>query len=252
MRIEDVDRGREQPGAADDILRTLERFGLVWDGPVLFQSARAAAYEAALDRLRAAGLIYSCSCSRSELGETGGSIYPGYCRSAPRHPEVPLALRLRTDGFAPVTARDRLQGEQSEDVARISGDFVLRRRDGFYAYQLAVVVDDAEQAVSDVVRGFDLWDNTPRQLLLQQVLGLATPRYAHVPVVVDAQGRKLSKADAAPAADAAGAARVLATVLGLLCHAPPQDLRAAPPSEQLDWARRAWNITLLQGLKTVS
>ena len=129
---------------------------------------------------------------------------------------------------------------------------MLRRRDGFYAYQLAVVVDDADQGVSDVVRGFDLWDNTPRQLLLLQTLGLATPRYAHVPVVVDARGRKLSKADAAPATDATGAALALAKVLGLLQHRPPVELRAAPPAEQLSWALSTWNIMLLQGLKTVS
>jgi glutamyl-Q tRNA(Asp) synthetase len=252
VRIEDVDRGRELPGAADDILRTLERFGLTWDGPVLYQSTRADAYEAALERLRAAGLVYACSCSRTELGEAGGAVYPGYCRTAPRHPEAPLALRLRTAGFAPLTAHDQLQGELTEDVSRVTGDFVLRRRDGFYAYQLAVVVDDADQGITDVVRGLDLWDNTPRQLLLQQVLGLPTPRYAHVPLVVDRQGRKLSKADEAPAADAAAAAAVQARVLRLLGHAPPPELHAAPPAEQLEWARSRWDIRSLQGVTRLS
>jgi len=252
VRIEDVDRGRELPGAADDILRTLERFGLTWDGPVLYQSTRADAYEAALERLRAAGLIYPCSCSRSELGEAGGSVYPGYCRTAPRYPQAPLALRLRTAGFAPVTAHDRLQGERTEDVAGVTGDFVLRRRDGYYAYQLAVVVDDAEQGITDVVRGLDLWDNTPRQLLLQRILGLPTPHYAHLPLVVDPHGRKLSKADDAPAADASAAAAVLARVLGLLGYALPAELRAGPPAEQLEWARLQWNIFNLQRLTVLN
>ena len=252
MRIEDVDGSREMPGAADDILRTLERFGLTWDGPLLYQSSRTDVYEAALGPLRAAGLIYACSCSRSELGEVGGSVYPGYCRAALRHPHSPLALRLRTTGFPPLTAEDRLQGELTEDVARVTGDFVLRRRDGFHAYQLAVVVDDADQGISDVVRGADLWDNTPRQLLLQQLLGLPVPRYAHVPLVVDAQGRKLSKAEEAPAADATAAAGVLTRVLTLLRHPPPPELAGAPPAEQLAWARSLWNINSLQGLTTIT
>jgi glutamyl-Q tRNA(Asp) synthetase len=197
VRMEDLDAPRQQPGAAEDILRTLERFGLAWDGPVAYQSLRAPRYEAALDRLRRH--TYWCGCSRREIADSslglatdGARIYPGTCRGGLAHGRAPRALRLRTDAQA-IAFRDRVQGEQSQVLAVDVGDFVLYRADGQFAYQLAVVVDDAEQGVTDVVRGADLLDSTARQIYLQRLLGAPTPRYLHVPVALDASGTKISK-----------------------------------------------------------
>jgi glutamyl-Q tRNA(Asp) synthetase len=250
VRIEDVDRAREVPGAAADILQTLERFGLFWDGPVLYQSTRSEAYAAALARLTAAGLTYECSCSRSELAADGSEgRYPGTCRDGPRRRDVPLAVRFRTEGRGDITVEDRLQGRFSESVAAAVGDFVLRRRDGFWSYQLAVVVDDAFQGITDVVRGVDLLDNTPRQRLLQGALGLPSPRTLHLPLLVEPAGGKLSKSRQALPVEPASAPQVLSEVLALLRHGPPPELQHAPVAEQLAWAVAAWNPSRLQGVR---
>ena len=195
IRIDDLDRPRAVPGAADDILRMLEALGMTWDGRVVFQSTRGAAYHAAFHRLRRSGLVYPCRCSRKEIADSSirgieGYVYPGSCRSG-------LAGRARAwriDARAPAIAfDDAVQGPQHQDVATAVGDFVLYRSDGQYAYHLACAVDDAEQGITHVVRGADLLVSTPRQILVQRALGLATPRYAHVPVAVNADGQKLSK-----------------------------------------------------------
>lgn len=192
VRIEDLDPPREVPGAAEAQLRTLTGFGLVSDLPVVRQSERHALYATALERLLAAGLAFPCHCSRSDLVRAEG-IHRA-CIGAAR-PEA--AIRLQVVEGTRVGFEDRWFGRYAQDLAQAVGDFVLRRADGLWAYQLAVVVDDAEQGVTDVVRGADLLDSTPRQILLQRALGLPTPRYAHLPLVVDAQGRKLSKSLAA-------------------------------------------------------
>ena len=253
VRIEDVDRAREVPGAADEILATLERFGLAWDGPVLRQSDRGSLYQAAFARLEAAGLVYPCSCSRAELepGSGGETRYPGTCRAGPRRSGAALSYRLRTDGVPPVTVEDRIQGALTQDVGAVVGDFGLRRRDGFWSYQLAVVIDDADQGITDVVRGLDLWDNTPRQRLLQACLKVPALRYLHLPLVVQPDGAKLSKSRAALPADSAAAPLVLSGVLGLLRHPVGRELHGAPVEEQLSWAARHLNIDLLQGLTRV-
>ena len=253
VRIEDVDRAREVEGAADAILRTLERFGLDWDGPVLHQSARSEAYRAALETLAGLGLTYNCSCSRSDLGaaETPERRYPGTCRGGPTSLGVPVATRFRVDGAGPVTVEDRLQGPYTQSVDEAVGDFVLRRRDGFWSYQLAVVVDDAYQGITDVVRGLDLLDNTPRQRLLQAALGVPQPRLLHLPLLTEADGQKLSKSRRALPADLAAAPATLTQVLALLRHEPPCELHGAPVREQLAWAGMAWNPSLLQGLRNV-
>lgn len=211
VRIEDLDPPREVAGAADAQLRSLEAFGLVPDEPVLRQSGRGAAYQAALDRLAARGLVFTCHCSRRDLADAHGvhrCCVPGESRADP-------AIRFRIPDGARVAFDDAIQGHQEQDVAAVVGDVVLRRADGPWAYQLAVVVDDAAQGITDVVRGADLIDSTPRQILLQRALGLPTPRYAHLPLVLDARGRKLSKslasrplddADPLPALRAAWAA----------------------------------------------
>ena len=253
VRIEDVDRTREVPGAADGILRTLERFGLHWDGPVLYQSTRDDAYRAALERLARLGLTYGCSCSRANLaaGEAPEARYPGTCRGGPARAGVAVATRFRVEGYAPVTVADRLQGAYTQSVDAAVGDFVLQRRDGFWSYQLAVVVDDAHQGVTDVVRGLDLLDNTPRQRLLQAALGLPAPRTLHLPLLIDADGGKLSKSRRALPVDPVSAPATLSQVLALLCHTPPRMLHGAAVGEQLAWACGTWKPSLLQGLKEV-
>ncbi len=208
VRIEDLDRPRNVAGAAEGILEQLARCGLVADEPPLRQSARTALYDAALARLRASGLAYACGCSRRDLElavapEAGRArhaelVYPGTCRDG-LNGKAERSFRLRTDLVQagapgePILWTDRRLGPRSEDVATSVGDFVLRRADGVWAYQLAVVVDDAAQGISDVVRGEDLAGNTARQILLQHALGLPTPRYLHTPLVLAASGEKLSK-----------------------------------------------------------
>ena len=197
VRIEDLDPPREIPGAAAAQLRTLAACGLHPDGPVMRQSDRGGSYQAALQRLLDAGAAFECHCSRSDLAPDDG-IHRA-CRPGHRRPDP--AIRLRVPDGTRVAFDDALQGRVGQDVAREVGDFVLRRADGFWAYQLAVVVDDAAQGITDVVRGADLLDSTPRQILLQRALGLPTPQYAHLPLIVDEDGRKLSKTLAAAPID---------------------------------------------------
>lgn len=253
LRMEDLDKPREQPGAADAILRQLEALGLVWDGAVLYQSAREARYRDALDRLSRAGLTYPCGCTRREiadsaLGIDGAHVYPGTCRNGLPPGKVARATRLRT-APEPIRFVDRVQGECLQSVAREVGDFVLLRADGLIAYQLAVVVDDADQGITDVVRGADLIDSTARQLLLQRQLGLATPRYAHVPVAVNAAGEKLSKQTGAASIDPAHGASAIAGALLFLGHPPPVDL---PPQDLLSWALAHWDIGRVPRVRALS
>jgi glutamyl-Q tRNA(Asp) synthetase len=215
VRIEDLDPPREIPGAAMEQLRALAAFGLQADGPVLRQSERGDIYQAALDKLLASGAAFACHCSRSDLADDGGihrHCVAGAERTTP-------AFRLRVPPAATLSFEDAIQGRVSQDISEEVGDFVLKRADGYWAYQLAVVVDDAAQGITEVVRGADLLDSTPRQILLQRALGLATPRYAHLPLVVDAHGRKLSKSlDALPvdASDPLPALRAAWQALGQL------------------------------------
>ncbi|HET7202166.1 MAG TPA: tRNA glutamyl-Q(34) synthetase GluQRS [Steroidobacteraceae bacterium] len=250
VRIEDLDPPRERPGAADDILRTLEALDLHWDGTVLRQSERTQAYAAALARLRQRDLLHACDCTRSELmaladnrardpGAADELFHPRQC--PPHAPRASRAWRLRVPAGR-VAFDDRSLGRQSIDVAATVGNFVLRRRDGLFAYQLAVVVDDAWQGITDVVRGCDLLASTARQVLLQQALGLRQPRYLHLPLAVDDRGRKLSKSGDAPAADRSTPAMQLVAVLGFLGQSPPQGLLGAAPCEVLAWARERWRV----------
>ena len=216
VRIEDVDRAREVPGAAAAQLRTLAAFGLHPDGPVEVQSRRGALYADALARLLAAGLAFECHCSRSDVAAAGGvhrACRPGARRADP-------AVRLRVPEGSRIEVEDAVHGRIASDVDRDGGDFVLRRADGFWAYQLAVVVDDAAQGITDVVRGADLLDSTPRQVLLQRMLGLPTPRYLHLPLVLDDDGRKLSKSRASLPVDEADPVPALRTAWAALGQDP--------------------------------
>ncbi len=197
LRMEDLDKPREQPGAADDILRALDKLGLEWDGPVIYQSARLERYRAVLDDLARRGFAYPCACTRRELEDSalaidGSRIYPGTCRRGLAPGKAARSVRVRTHG-APIGFADAVQGWREQRVETEVGDFVLLRADGITAYQLAVVVDDLDQGITDVVRGADLLDSTARQIHLQRLLGARLPRYAHVPVAVNAAGEKLSK-----------------------------------------------------------
>jgi glutamyl-Q tRNA(Asp) synthetase len=257
LRIEDIDPPREPPGAADEILRTLEAFELHWDEAVLYQSRRREAFDNALQTLVAAGWVYPCGCSRKDiaaantaLGRPGARTYPGTCRSPRPAPRRSRVLRVRTSAELS-GMRDRLQGEFHQQLELEVGDFVVRRREGYIAYQLAVVVDDAAQGVTDVVRGVDLLDSTPRQLWLQRLLGLPAPRYMHLPVVSAPGGQKLSKQTGASALDPRRAGMLAWHVLQCLEQRPPAELKGAPPGELWAWGAANWRPQQLAGSRSI-
>jgi glutamyl-Q tRNA(Asp) synthetase len=247
VRIEDVDSPRTQPGAADSILRALERLGLTWDGPVLYQSLRRGRYEAALQKLHAS--TYWCGCTRREIADSavgaaadGAQIYPGTCRGGLPAGKAGRALRVRT-GSAPISFEDRVQGRRAQCLEHDVGDFVLYRADGHFAYQLAVVVDDAEQGVTDVVRGADLLDSTARQIYLQRLLGYPAVRYLHVPVTLNRLGEKLSKQTGAQPIDPSQAGQLLRQVLAFL---------GQPPAGELDEALANWAPSRIPSCRAIA
>lgn len=246
VRMEDLDRPRCEPGAADTILRQLEAYGLHGDGTVLYQSQRDDAYAAALDALKTCGAAYPCACTRSQLAQAprnheGEILYPGTCRKGLPPGTVARAWRVRV-ADASFRFHDRIHGDLEQNLARDVGDFIVKRADGLFAYQLAVVVDDAFQGITHVVRGADLLWNTPRQIYLQGLLDLPTPVYAHVPLVTNAAGQKLSKQTLAPTLPESGRGAVLAQALAVLGHPPPPALNDAGPAELLAWAGAQWRI----------
>ena len=256
LRIDDLDPPRVVPGAADAILRSLEAHGLLWDGEVLWQSRRREAYQAALDRLRDAGLLYGCACTRRELAAIAragvdGPIYPGTCRAGLPPGRGARAWRVRVPDVD-IGFHDAVQGDQHQNLARAVGDFVLQRADGLIAYQLATVVDDAFQGVTQVVRGVDLLASTPRQLYLMQCLGLPRPDHAHLPLLVDGAGLKLGKQTGAAGLDPHAASENLERILTALGVPPPQDMLGAPPAELLGWATPRWDATRLAGRLAVA
>jgi glutamyl-Q tRNA(Asp) synthetase len=252
VRMEDLDRPREQPGAADAILRALERLGLTWDGEVLYQSRRSATYEAALDRLVQRGLVYACACTRREIADSavapgGAPVYPGTCRAGTAG-RAPRAIRVRTRS-EPIGFVDRVQGPMEQCVEREVGDFIVRRADGPFAYQLAVVVDDAEQGVTHIVRGADLLDSTARQIHLQRLLGYPEPSYLHVPVATNPAGEKLSKQTLARALDDEPVTEALGRALAYLGQ--PR-VPAGCARELLAEALRRWNPARVPARRAVA
>ncbi len=248
LRIEDVDAPRTVPGAADDILRVLDALGFAWDGEVVWQSRRLPRYREALARLQASGDAYPCGCSRREIADSatgasvdGGRVYPGTCRNGLAPGRAPRAWRLRVPD-ASVGFDDRVQGRIAQQLDREVGDFVLLRADGQFAYQLAVVVDDAEAGISDVVRGADLLDSTPRQQCLLRCLGWPEPRYAHLPVATNAAGEKWSKQTLAPAIVAADGVRLLLRALRFLGQAAPAEMEGCRLDEFWPWAAAHWSM----------
>ena len=242
LRMEDLDPPREVPGAQAAILQTLERYGLHWDGELVRQSERHDEYEALVQRLFDQGLAYACTCSRKQLEGSGG-IYPGYCANA-GHGRHDAAIRLRVPQLT-YRFSDRVQGEYSQHLGKDVGDFVIRRRDGLYAYQLAVVLDDAWQGINNVVRGADLLDSTPRQLYLQELLGFSQPRYLHVPLIIQPDGHKLGKSYRSPPLPGDQATPLLLRALRALGQPTPSELADANAEELLRWSATCWDADLI-------
>jgi len=247
LRMEDLDAPREMPGAADAILKALEAFGFEWDGSVIHQSQRFDAYAAALENLQQQALVYPCACSRKEITDSAihgidGLIYPGTCRNGLKAGKQAWAWRIKVEDKT-IAFDDAIQGHLSQNLSRDIGDFVLRRADGIYAYQLAIVVDDAEQGVTHVVRGADLLDSTPRQIYLQQKLEVDTPSYAHIPVATNQQGEKLSKQTLAQQVDAQNPVPALWQALNFLGQQPEISLQKANLTTLWEYARINWDIT---------
>ncbi|MEL7537562.1 MAG: tRNA glutamyl-Q(34) synthetase GluQRS [Pseudomonadota bacterium] len=253
VRIEDIDPPREIAGASDDILRTLEALELTWDGSVRRQSQRHEHYASVAQRLYRDGKAFYCRCSRQQLRDANaalgrvGGYYPGTCRSLGHRDG---ALRVYVSD-AEIAVDDRLQAALVARLDNECGDFVIYRRDGLPAYQLAVTLDDADQGITDIVRGVDLYDSTPRQVWLQRLLGLPTPRYAHFPILTDAEGRKLAKQTGAPAIDASEPGPLLYQALKTLRQEPPAELAAATASEVLAWGTAHWQAVALRRTATL-
>ena len=253
LRVEDIDPPREQPGATEMILAALEAYGFEWDGPTSFQSASSDAHEAAIKRLIHTRQAYPCGCSRRRLASAThgplGVIYPGTCRDGCNSDET--ALRVRTNDEE-IAFSDGLQGRQSQRLESESGDFIILRRDGLVAYQLAVVVDDEMQGITDIVRGIDLMDSTPRQIWLQKLLGFTTPNYCHIPVAVNADGQKLSKNTGASGLSLNNIEATLVAALQALGQGPPADLDRAAVAEIWQWASAHWDIAVLKHQKQLA
>ncbi len=298
VRMEDLDTPRCVAGASDDILHTLAAFGLHSDEPVLYQSQRTMAYEAALHRLQTIGVVYPCCCTRKEIADSAlhgidGQIYPGICRNGIPEGREGRAWRVRTNRPQPVRTErsanarsrsvvkkfldlslphastsaavpltlstngnmsfnDALQGHITQHLENEIGDFVVKRADGLFAYQLAVVVDDAFQGITHVVRGADLLHSTPRQIYLQQLLGLSTPHYMHLPIAVNAQGEKLSKQTLAAPVGTENVVATLISVLEFLQQQPPVELRDGSVEEVLQWAVAHWRLGQLKNVRQLN
>jgi len=252
LRVEDIDPPREPPGSDRLILAALEQYGFEWDGPVTYQSANTSRHEELLQDLIKAGHAYPCSCSRRDLANFSqgalGTIYPGTCRAACR--ETDVSYRLRTTDVV-VEYHDALQGLQQQRLESESGDFVIKRRDGLIAYHLAVVVDDFDQGITEIVRGIDLLETTPRHIFLQRCLDFSTPSYVHIPVVKNAAGQKLSKLTGAAAISSKRTNQTLVAALQALRQRPPESLAESALDDIWNWAMKNWNISTLQGQESI-
>lgn len=257
LRIDDLDTPRNAVGSVDNILTTLEAFGLQWDGDIYFQSDHLDVYHDVLNSLQRDELIYPCICSRKTITENLADIasiavvYPKTCRNNLFPCHTPHALRIKTDDRV-ISFDDRLQGHVSQSFATQHGDFILKRKDHIIAYQFAVVIDDYQQGVNHVVRGMDLLDSTPKQVYLQQRLGLTTPSYLHVPILIDRQGFKLSKQTRAEAVALETPAAVIFKLLNLLEQLPPIDLQKTSVTELIGWAVAHWNPSILKNSRAIA
>lgn len=246
VRIDDIDPPREQSGASEHILNTLEAFGFEWDGDVLYQHQNQQHYQEAVMQLLKKKLAYSCSCSRAQImklnpRKDGKIIYPGTCRTGARANFAEQSIRLRCDENV-IEFFDVLQGKQRFNLEKSQGDFIIQRRDGYFSYHLASGIDDAEQGITEVVRGADLLECTPCQLHVQNKLQLASPQYCHLPIIVNPDGQKLSKQSHAEAIHPDNAVSLLYNALILLGQSPPADIMDASRDELWQWAIRHWQI----------
>jgi glutamyl-Q tRNA(Asp) synthetase len=252
LRVEDIDPPREQPGSDKLIIDALEDYGFEWDGPVTYQSRFVQRHEELVQRLLDDGLAYPCACSRRDLADVTrgplGTIYPGTCRNGSRATEV--AIRVRTNN-EPIRFVDGLQGEQTQRLESESGDFVIKRRDGLIAYQLAVVADDYDQGITEVVRGIDLLDSTPRHIHLQRLLGFTTPAYFHIPVAENTEGQKLSKLTGATEIDRSEVRPALVSALDALGQRPAQDLAASGLDSIWKWATENWRPGVMADQRSI-
>ncbi len=257
VRMEDLDPPREQAGAADAILRCLEAYGLEWDDSVVYQSQRYELYEDYLNRLHQQDLLYPCGCTRQDL-QTMGGIYNGRCRSRTVNTSNPHAQRLKLYDLPTnfhfsdeLGFTDLIQGEQTQNLRTQAGDQILKRKDGLYAYQLAVVVDDIEQGITHIIRGSDLLDVTARQIFLFQLLNALVPAFGHVTLASQPNGQKLSKQNLAPALEFKDASINLWQALKFLGQNPPQELCSAAPKELLNWGKTNWKLDAIKGLSAI-
>ena len=242
LRIEDIDAPREVEGASDDIIQTLANFGFQWDGDITYQNQRSEHYREALASLTEKGLLYPCACSRKEISKISKpGVYPGTCRDGLPAGRQARSWRVRIPS-GNIEFNDAILGPRQFAVEQEIGDFILKRADGLFAYQLAVAVDDTLQGITQVVRGSDLLDSTPRQIYLQRVLGYSSPEYAHHPVVIDEHGGKLSKQRQAPALDHRHISADLHRALAFLGHRPPVTLINAEPDNLWQWAFENWSL----------
>lgn len=255
LRMEDLDPPREQPGAAAAILQSLEEHGLYWDGEVTYQSQRLEVYQEHLLQLQEAGLVYACDCTRQDLAAMGG-IYNGRCRTRAVNRSNDHALRLklydlpteshRADGL--LVFQDLVQGRQEQNLRSEAGDQIVKRKDGLFAYQLAVVVDDIAQQITHIIRGSDLLEVSARQIFLYQLFKARVPQFGHVTLVAHSDGQKLSKQNFAPALNSAVAGGNIWRALAFLGQNPPQELAGASPAELLLWGKKHWQLTNIKGL----
>ncbi len=242
IRMEDVDITRKVAGSDVDILKTLEVFGFEWDEKIIYQSEQTAHYEQALEQLTSQSLVFPCLCSRKQLSKSDSTIYHGTCRRRQLPEKNEHALRLRSKNIS-IEFNDAVMARQSQNIKQQCGDFVIKRRDGLFAYQLAVVVDDALQNISEIVRGADLLDSTPRQIYLQQLLNYPTPDYCHLPLAVDNSGNKISKSEGATKIDLQHKEQQLVSVLDFLGQNPPDELAQSSINDIWLWATEHWDVT---------
>lgn len=255
VRIDDLDTARNVPGATESILKTLEKYGLYWDDRIYFQSQNTQTYQIAIAKLTSKQQLFRCVCTRKILAQhrrtnPKAAIYPGFCKDANHSPHVVHALRIKAN-TTNISFTDALQGKITPCPANATDNFIVQRRDRVVAYQLAVVIDDYRQNITEVVRGYDLLGSTAKQIYLQQQLDLPTPNYMHVPIIVDARGNKLSKQTFARPIDDQNPGPILHEALRLLRQNPPEELRFASVAETLAWAVTYWKPTALKKTRTL-
>lgn len=250
LRIDDVDTLRNVSGATESIINTLQLFGLHWDDQVQYQTESQAIYQGIITNLKDQALVYPCVCTRKALSANNTSVYPGICLNANIKKDSPHSLRIRSKN-SEILFNDELQGGYRHNLSTQYGDFIVKRKDNIMAYQLTVVIDDFLQKVSHVVRGFDLLDSTPKQIYLQQMLGYPTPKYCHVPIIVDQKGDKLSKQTFAQAVSNKNPEKTLFFLLELLKQNPPVQLKNATIDELISWGIENWQVDNLRNIHEI-